>query len=201
MCWPCRRCPGKRRRPNLPLSLAGVTFWSRTALRCLSRVSRPWRCAHQQPPVAYSPPAKPLQRRGPPSTSHLSESTRPSRRILEGRQLNPPRTTAISGKITCLLPPPAGGPLKQNRAKIIRLILAVLRSSPPLPVFGNVTRVALWGSSSSGRRVAPEGATFFGRKDDLGINLQERGMRIIYAVRIAANRCSSAAAGSKMPCR
>ena len=28
-----------------------------------SRVSHPWRCAHQQPSVAYFPPAKPLQRR------------------------------------------------------------------------------------------------------------------------------------------
>ena len=45
---------------NLPLSLVGKTFWSRTALRRPSRVSYPWRCAHHQPLVAYFPPAKPL---------------------------------------------------------------------------------------------------------------------------------------------
>ena len=33
-----------------------------------------------------------------------------------------------------------------------------------------------------------EAAEFFGRKDDLGISLQERDMRIVYAVRIAVNR-------------
>ena len=44
-----------------------------------SRVSHPWRCAHQQPPVAYSSPAQPLQRRGPPSTSQLFGSARPKR--------------------------------------------------------------------------------------------------------------------------
>ena len=33
-----------------------------------------------------------------------------------------------------------------------------------------------------------EAAAFFGSKDDLGINLQERDKRIVYAVRIAVNR-------------
>ena len=44
-----------------------------------SRVSHSWRCAHQQPPVAYFPPAKPLQLRGPLSTSHFFSFTRPRR--------------------------------------------------------------------------------------------------------------------------
>ena len=68
--------------PNLPLSLVGTAFWSRTALRRPSRVSHPWRCAQHQPPVAYSPPATPLQQRRPPSTSHFFGSTRPRIRIL-----------------------------------------------------------------------------------------------------------------------
>ena len=38
--------------PNFPISLAGKTFWSGTALRRPSRVSHPWRCAQQQLPVA-----------------------------------------------------------------------------------------------------------------------------------------------------
>ena len=33
-----------------------------------------------------------------------------------------------------------------------------------------------------------EAAAFFGSKDDLGINLQERDKRIVYTVRIAVNR-------------
>ena len=44
-------------------------------------------------------------------------------------------------------------------------------------------------------------AAFFGRKDDLVINLQERDTRIVYAVRIAVNRCFSAAAGLRLSCR
>ena len=58
-------------KPNLPVSLAGKMFWPRRALRRQSRVSHLWRCAHQQPPVAYFPPAKPLQLRGPLPTSHF----------------------------------------------------------------------------------------------------------------------------------
>ena len=34
---------------EIPLSLAGMMWWSRTALRSPGRVSRLWRCAHQQP--------------------------------------------------------------------------------------------------------------------------------------------------------
>ena len=52
-----------------------------TALRRQSHVSHPWRCAHQQPPMAYSPPVQPLHRRGPPLTSHLFGSVRPKRLI------------------------------------------------------------------------------------------------------------------------
>ena len=51
-----------------------MTFWSRTALRRPSRVSCLWRCAQQQPLVAYFPPAKPLQQRRPPSIIQLSGS-------------------------------------------------------------------------------------------------------------------------------
>ena len=44
-----------------------------------------------------------------------------------------------------------------------------------------------------------EAAAFFGRKDNLGINLKERDTQIFYAVRIAANRFFPAAADSKCP--
>ena len=35
--------------------------WKTAALRRPNRVSYPWRCAQDQPPVAYFPPAKPLR--------------------------------------------------------------------------------------------------------------------------------------------
>ena len=35
------------------------------------KISRPWRCAHQEPLVAYSPLAKPLRQRTSPSTTQL----------------------------------------------------------------------------------------------------------------------------------
>ena len=108
-----------------------MTFWSRTALRRPNRDSYPWRYAHQQPLVGYFPPAKSLQQQRPPSTSHLFGPTRPRRRIqrkqVYGLQLHPPgMTTAVSGEINCLLPPPAGGSLRQNPGKIGRSIQAVL---------------------------------------------------------------------------
>ena len=93
----------------------------------------PWRCAQQQPPVAYFPPAKPLQWRRPPSTTRLFGSARPKRRILKGLQLRPPGTTiSVSGEINCLLHPPAGGSSRQNQDKIGCSTQAVLKvvSSP-----------------------------------------------------------------------
>ena len=42
---------------------------------CLS----PLRCEHQKPPVAYFPPAKALQQRGLPTTSHVFGSAQPRR--------------------------------------------------------------------------------------------------------------------------
>ena len=106
---PARRPPRpvSAGKPYLPLSLAGMALWSRTALWRPRRVSHTWRCAQQQPPVAYFPPAKPLQQQEPPSTTQLFGSARPKRRILKGLlQLHPPDTTAVSGEIDCLLPPP-----------------------------------------------------------------------------------------------
>ena len=41
----------------------------------------------------------------------------------------------------------------------------------------------------------------FWLKNDLGINLQERDRRIVYAVRIVVNRCFFTVAGSKVSCR
>ena len=61
--------------PNLFLSIAGMTPRSIMVLRRQSRVSHPCRCAQQQPPMAYSPPEKPLQRRGSPSTNQFFGST------------------------------------------------------------------------------------------------------------------------------
>ena len=130
-------------------------FWSRTALRRPSRVSYLWRCAQQQPPVAYFPPAKSLQQQIPPSTSHLFGSTRPKRRIqrrnIYGLQFYPSGTTAVFRN--CLLSPPARGLSRQNPArrlsrqnqcKIDVRSRWFSRSSPRLPVFGIVARVASW---------------------------------------------------------
>ena len=88
--------------------------------------SHSWRCAHQQLPVAYSPPAKPLQRRGSPFISRVFGSAQPKRRILRGRQFNTPCTTAVSGGTSFLLPP-SGGLYKQNQGKLWYSIQAVLK--------------------------------------------------------------------------
>ena len=103
-------------------------------LRRLSRVSHPWRCAQQQPPVAYFPPAKPLRQRKSPSTCHLFGSTRPRRRIQRRQiyelQLHPPSTTAVSVEINYLLPSSAGGLWRHNQCEIRRSIQAVLKVVP-----------------------------------------------------------------------
>ena len=50
------------------------------------------------------------------------------KRQINGLQLHPPGLkTAVPGEINCLLPPPTGGSLRQNRGKIGRLIQAVLK--------------------------------------------------------------------------
>ena len=109
-----------------------MTLWSRTALRRPDRVSHTWRCAHQQLLVAFAP-EKSLQQQRPSSTSHLFSPTRPRRRIrrrqIYGLELHPPgMTTAVSSRRgTCLLPPPAGGLLRQNPGKIGRSIQAVFK--------------------------------------------------------------------------
>ena len=107
-----------------------MTLRSRTALRRPSRVSHPWKCAHHQPPVAYSSPVTFLRQQEPPSISHLFGSLQPRGRIQRrkkyGPQFHPPETTAASGN--CLLPPPARGLLKQNPDKIGRSIQAVLKA-------------------------------------------------------------------------
>ena len=61
-------------------------------------------------------------------TSHLFGPTRPRRRIrrkqIYGLQLHPPgMTTAVSGEINCLLPPPVGGSWRQNPGKIGRSMI------------------------------------------------------------------------------
>ena len=84
----------KAEPPALPRRM---TPWSTTMLQRQSRVSHPWKCAHQQPPVAYVPPAKPLQRQGSPITSRIFGSSQPRRRIIRGHKFNTPRTTKVSG--------------------------------------------------------------------------------------------------------
>ena len=82
-----------------------MTFWSRTAIPRPNRVSNPWRCAHQQPLVAYFPPAKSQQQQRPPSTSHLFGSTRPGRRIQRRQiyelQFHPPGTGKLLAAPSC----------------------------------------------------------------------------------------------------
>ena len=128
-----------------PPAIPGMT-WSRTALRRQSRISYPWRCAPQYPSVAYSPPAKPLERRGLSFISRVLGSAQLKRRILRGHQHDTPCTAAVSGGAS-FLPPPGGGLYKQNEGKLWYSIQAVPKSSPRLPVFGNVAHVALWGGS------------------------------------------------------
>ena len=58
-------------------------------------------------------------------------------------QLKTSHTTVASGGIICLLSPPAGGLSRQNLQNRV-FDSGGSRSSPRLPVFGNVARVALW---------------------------------------------------------
>ena len=142
------RCVLVMTAPDLwPSLVQGRISWWATALRCPCHVSHPWRCAQQQPPVAYFLPLKPLRQQRLPSTSHLFGSTRSRRRIqrrqIYGLQFHPTVTTADSGN--CLLPPPARGSLRQNLYKTGCLIQAVLKVvSAPFPVLGT-WRVLLCG--------------------------------------------------------
>ena len=112
----------KAERPALPW-----TSWSSTALRRPSRISHPRKRARRQPPPAYFPPVKYLQQQGPPSTTQLFGSARPKRRSVTILQFHPPGTTTVSGEINCLLPPLAGGSLRQNPGKIGCSIQAVFK--------------------------------------------------------------------------
>ena len=75
--------------------------------------------------------------------------------------LNPCRTTAASGRVTCLLPPPAGGSSRQNTSKIGCSIQAVLKVAR---CFMEKFMLGL-----------DEAAAFFWRINDRGINLQKSG--------------------------
>ena len=79
--------------------------------------------------------------------------------------------------------------MRQNQGKIKCSIQAVLKvvSAP----------VRFWECGARFFLGLDEAAAVFWRKDDVGINLQERDTRIVYAVRVVANRFFPAAAGSK----
>ena len=62
------------------------------------------------------------------------------------------------------------------------------RSSPRLPVFGNVARVVLWEGSLLLERLVVICSVFWGIDDPGFKNLEEWYRRIIYTVRIAINR-------------
>ena len=95
-----------------------------------------------------------------------------------------------------MLPPPAGGSLRQNRGKIGCSILVVVKVVSAPARFGErgarcfVGRLSLW--SGWWRSVA-----LVWRKDDEGvINLLERNRQIVYAVCIVVYRCFPVAADS-----
>ena len=142
------------------------------ALRRPHRVSHLWRCAHQQPPVAYFPPAKPLQRQGLPFISRVFGSVKPRRRVLRERQPHTPCNTAASG-VTSFLLPPGGGSYKQVQGIILCSILAGLQDVSVPALFGNVECVALWGGSLSGLRMVPEGEVFFYRRRSVQYHFPE----------------------------
>ena len=161
-------------------------------MRRPNRVSHPWRCAHQQPLVAYFPPAKSLQQERPPSTSHLFGPTRPRRRVqrrqIYGLQLHPPgTTTAVSGEINYLLPPSAGGLLSQNPSKIGRSIQAVLKVvSAPARLWERGTRCFVGRLCVLERLLTICGV--FGGLMIQGSKTCRRKRRTVYAIRIAVNR-------------
>ena len=85
--------------------------------------------------------------------------------------------------------------MRQNQGKKECSIQAVLKVvSAPVRFWECGARFLLGRFTLLGR---DETAAVFGRKDDLGINLQERDTRIVYAVRVMVNRFFPAAAGSK----
>ena len=112
---------------------------------CLS----PWRCAHQQPPVAYSPPAKFLQR-GSSFISRVFGCAQPRKQTLGGRQFNTPCTTtgALVEPASC--PLLAEGYKNKIKAKSYIRYRRFQRSSARPPVFGNVARFTQWGVSRFG---------------------------------------------------
>ena len=105
-----------------------------------------WRCAHHQPLVDYSPPAKPLQLRGPLSTRPLFGFIRPRRRIqrrIGGLEYYTCRMTALS----CFLPTAYSFRMvKETKSGESRMFdpgssQDRLRACP---FFGIMVRVALW---------------------------------------------------------
>ena len=147
--------------PSAP-PCSGNNLLGDNALRRPICVSHSWRCAHQQPPVAYFPSAKRLELRGPLSTSHLFGSTRPRIRISRLR-LHTSHTTAVSSRlVTFLLLPFAGGSSRQIQEKLGCLILAVQGRPRACPFLGS------WRVLLSGKvHVRAEGGcSVFWRIDD-----------------------------------
>ena len=84
--------------------------------------------------------------------------------------------------------------MRQKQGKIGCSIQAVLKFVSASARFWERGARCTVGRFTSGRDKA---AAFFGGKDDLGINLQERDTIILYAVRMVVNSFFPAVAGSK----
>ena len=113
------------------------------------------------------------------------------------------RTTAVSpGRITCLLPPPAGGSSRQNQGKMGCSLQAVLKVvSASTRFWGHGARCFVVRLCALERLVTI--CSIFWRIDDSGFkNLQELYGRNIYAARIAVNRWFfTARQALNMPCQ
>ena len=146
--------------------------------------------------MAYFPPEKSLQQQRKPSTSHIFGSTQPKRQIY-GFQFRPPGTTAVSGEINCLLPPPAGG-----SGKIGCSIQAVFKVISTPARFGERGARCLVVRLCVLERLVTICSVFW-RIDDSGFkNLQEWYGQNIYAVRIAVNRWfNTTRPALNMPCQ
>ena len=120
--------------------------WKTTALRHPNRVSHPWKCAHQQSLVAYFPPATSISTRiffnQPPlplySTEEMNSKTSTPYVSYDSRffQMNNLPAAPSCRRVI-------GTKSEENRM----FNLGGSRSSPRLPVFGIVARIALWGDS------------------------------------------------------
>ena len=89
--------------------------------------------------------------------------------------------------------PGVGGVFKNNQGKVLCSILAVLQVVYALFGFWESDEHCFVGRFSFGRQMVPEARNIFSETEDLEHNFLREVQAVRYAVRIAVDRCLSAA--------